>query len=192
MPSSKTLRRRLHDVQEFDNALGHLLEVLEPVQEPLSFETTWRVRDGYQEEASRRAADIDRAAGRAAHALASVGSIVQWKPSGRPPGYWQPVNAAAAWSTILDRSPMFDASVIHACNQQAIGVLDAQASEAEEHEDSFTGRVENLTGFFRRISGDKSRGQPSQYGAVIFGAVVTGVVALVVAYLTYKLGWVGS
>jgi hypothetical protein len=192
MTSSKTLRRRQRDVAEFDNALGQLLGVLEPVYHPFSGERAWIAPEGKEREAARRTAEVNRVAGRAAYALASVGSVVDWKPPGQPPGYSQPVNPAAAWSTILQESPMFDVSMIHACNQQAIGVLDAQASEAQEHEDSFTGRVENVTGFFARIRGDRERGQPSQYGAVAFGALVTGVVGLFVAYLTFTFGWVGS
>jgi hypothetical protein len=84
MTSSKTLRRRQRDVEEFDNALGRMLEVLEPRQRGFSSDRTRASRDGSEYEAGRRADEVDRVSGRAAYALASVGSIVEWKPPGRP------------------------------------------------------------------------------------------------------------
>lgn len=137
-------------------------------------------RPGQEAEAAQLRFEVDRQAGRAAHALAAAGSYVEWKPRGT--FQTQPVNPAVAWSTILAPDPMFGPDVILACCSQALGILDMQAEAAEEDESKPLHRVraglpDVPGGWVRRHA----------WPAVRW---VGGVTATVIAgFLIYVLGW---
>jgi hypothetical protein len=180
---SKTYRRRQHDVAAFTEALSRLLNVCD-AQEALAANPRWAARPGQEAEAGRLAAQVDLLAGRAALAL-GTDFYVNWKPRGT----WQtqPVSPATAWRTLFDSDPMFTADVIFAVCHEAIGVLDARATEAEEHEGSFKGKLERVTGRNRRSLARKESGQLRR----AFVAFVVGIpAALVAAYIAFRLGWV--
>jgi len=144
---------------------------------------------------AERAAIVDRLSGRAALALESVGTGIDYKPPGVMPGHTQRVNPAAAWRTIIDRYPMFPPQMILACCDQALGLLDACAFEAEQHESTLEGRLSRAFGFWGRVRGDgRDIGKaPRGFGFVasIFGIPSSVIALLITAYLTHWFGWGG-
>jgi hypothetical protein len=189
--SSKTLRRRSRDIAEFSEALVRVLELTEPRYTASTF-PTWRPRAGQEAELASRTAVADRLAGRAAFALASTGAVVDYKP----PGTWQttPVNPIGAWRTIFDAYAMFSPEMIFACCNQAIGLLDAHADDAEEHEHSLEGKLGHAFGFWHRIRGGSDlRGgrRGIRFPATVVG-IPSAVLATVIAGLiTNWFGWGG-
>lgn len=160
--------------------LGRFLAVMEREQANFGGAPTWVPQPGREAEASQLRFEVDRVAGRAAYGLAVAGSYIDWKPRGTM--QFQRVGPAQAWATILDRDPMFDAETILACCSQAIGVLEMKAEYAEEQESRpvrrFVGRTARLTG-----SGLKP---VAKWTARAVGTIV---LALVIAGMTYWLGW---
>jgi hypothetical protein len=176
--NSKTLRRRQQEIAAFGEALTRLLDVCEPHERLAAF-PTWAARPGQEPEASRRTAELDRVAGRAAQAF-GTDFFIEWKPRGT----WQtqPVSPAMGWRTIFDYDPNFGVDVIFAVCHQAIGAIDARATEAEEHEQSLAGKVERVIG--REPSGS------GHVRGIAVGFVVALIAALVAAYLAFRFGWV--
>jgi hypothetical protein len=175
---AKTYRRRHDDVVAFVEALNRFLSVCEPHAQ-FSANPTWAPRHGQGAEAARLAGEVDRVAGRAALAL-GTDFFIEWKPRGT--FQTQPVSPASGWRTILDYDPNFTVDVIFAVCNQAIGVLEAKAMEAEEHEHSLAGKVERVAGRERSASGHLS--------GVVLGFVVALAAGLVAAYVAFRLGWV--
>jgi hypothetical protein len=174
--SSATLRKRQHDIEAFVDALNRFLAVMEPEQASLTGAPRWIPRAGEEAEAARLRFEVDHAAGRAAYALAEAGVFVDWKPRGT--FQTQPVSPAQAWATILDWDPMFGVEVILACCSQALGILSMQAEAAEEDESH---PVRQVAARAPRITGRH---------LVPVAKWVGGVAgALVIAFLTYWLGW---
>jgi len=185
MSTSKTYRRRYDDVQAFVTALSRFLEVCEStgpdyfgVSNPV-----WTPKAGQEAEASRRAAQVDRVAGRAAQALGHE-FFIEWKPRGT--FQTQPVSPATAWRTIIDHDPAFTVDVIFAVCNQALGVLEARATDAEERERSLAGKVERVTG---RTEQTTVRGE-GHLRPAITSALLGIPAALVVAFLAHHFGWV--
>jgi hypothetical protein len=176
--NSKVLRRRQQDIAAFAAALTRLLQVCES-HESLGGFPSWTAQQGQEQEASRRAAELDRVAGRAAQAF-GPDFFIQWKPRGT----WQtqPVNPAMGWRTIFDHDPNFGVDVIFAVCNQAIGALDARATEAEEHERSLAGKIE-------RVVGREPTGSGRVRGLVV-GFIVALVAGLVAVYMAFRFGWV--
>jgi hypothetical protein len=144
-------------------------------------------------EATRRAAVVDRLSGRAALALEPVGIGIDYKPPGAMPGQTQRVNPAAAWRTIIDGYPIFPPQMILACCDQAIGLLDACAFEAEAHERTFEGRLSHALGFWHRVRAENGNADARGIGFVasVLGIPSALTVALITAYLTHWFGWGG-
>ena len=98
----------------------------------------------------------------------------------------QRVNPAAGWRTILDSDPSFPVDAIFAVCNQAVGVLDLLATEAEEHEKSLAGKIERVVGVHRKPRRESG-------GGGLRGAFVASIVSipslLVVAYLVFRFGW---
>lgn len=186
MSNSKTYRRRHDDVQAFAAALSRFLDVCQPSESNafLTIYPTWTPKPGRETEAVRLAAEVDHASGRAAVALGGE-FFIDWKPRGT--FQTQRVSPAAMWRTILDSDPAFPADAIFAVCNQALGVLDMRATEAEAHERSFAGRVARAFG--RR----GQRRRVGEGGTPIRTAFVVSLVgipaALLVAYLVYAFGW---
>jgi hypothetical protein len=67
--------------------------------------------------------------------------------------------------------------------RQTVGALDAFAIEAEEHEASVAAKVERVARIWPREAGIE------WHWRAIGGAVVTLLVGLVVAYLSFEFGW---
>lgn len=185
MSDARTYRRRYDDVQAFLAALAHLLDACESSGNDafgVSY-PTWTPKPGREAEAARRAAEVDRAAGRAALALGRE-FFIEWKPRGT--FQTQPVSPASGWRTILEYDPNFTVDVIFAVCNQALGVLEARAIEAEEHEQSLAGKVERVT------RARRSR-QPKEPDGHVRRALIASLVgipsALLVAYLVYRFGW---
>jgi hypothetical protein len=173
------LKRRQADIEAFVGALNHLLSTLEPDQRSYLGGPAWVPQAGRELEAAQLRGEVDRVAGRAAAAFASIPVFVEWKP----PGTWQtqPVDPAQAWATILSDSPMFGPDVIFACANQALGVLDTQIVEAEEEKATEPAKPPSREG--HRSGGHAWREATKWAGAVAGG--------LLVAYLAYRLGWSG-
>lgn len=170
-----TLRRRQQHIADFAESLARLLDVLEPGEGSFGGYPSWTPKRGYEQEAARRAAEVDRLSGSAALALTSIGVVIDWKPRGTM--QTRPVNPAGAWRTILDQDPMFPPDMILGVCNQAIGALDAVAADA--HEEG------SLRGVSRRRQNDGGG-----HGLVL--ALIVAVAAgLLVAYLTYFFGWTG-
>ena len=98
----------------------------------------------------------------------------------------QPVSPASGWRTILDHDPNFTVDVIFAVCNQAIGVLDAKATEAEEHEKTLAGKVERVT---RRRRRSLPRSESGHLRTAFIASIVGIPAALVVAFIAYLLGW---
>jgi hypothetical protein len=181
MPNPKTYRRRHDDIQAFAAALNRFLDVCEPSEsnEFLTIYPSWTPKPGRTADAAQLAAEVDRASGRAAVALGGE-FFIDWKPRGT--FQTQRVNPAAMWRTILDSDPAFPVDAIFAVCNQALGVLDMRATEAEEHARSLAGKVERITGSTRR-SGEHVSG-------LVIAFVIALVAALVAAYLAFRFGWV--
>jgi hypothetical protein len=181
MKKSERFRQRQHDVAAFAAALQRLLEVCD-AEPSLAGYPTWHAKEGYENAAAQRAAEVDRLAGRAAIGLGHE-FFIEWKPRGT----WQtqPVNPASGWRTIFDWDPNFDAGTIFAVCNQAIGALDAWASEAEEDEQSVGGKI-------RALRGDRPARPRRDHHVVGWVLGVTGAViaGLVVAYLAHHFHWV--
>lgn len=184
--SAKTLRRQLADVQAFALALRRLLSVMKQTEGSYIFGDPgrWVPTPGRETEYAKLRNEVDLAAGRATPAFASTGQVILWKPRGRPDGYWQPVNPAAGWTTILSDDPMFDADTILANCDQAVGMLDAKAADAEEHEQSFEGRIAHVTEFWSRV---KPTGR-TQSAGFVQGVAVTVVGGALLALLLHFFG----
>jgi hypothetical protein len=178
MAHSRRLGRRQRDVAVFRDGLIRLLGVLNPSGGSFGGFPSWAPQPGREAEAATIAAEVDALSGRAAIAL-GYDFFIEWKPRGTM--QTQPVNPASAWRTIFNHDPMFPPEMILAVCNQAIGALDGLAADAEENEHSFSGKLGRVTGFWGSIRGDRSRGQPSQYGAVILGAVLAVPAALAAA-----------
>lgn len=171
MKNSKTLRRQHADVEAFASTLRRFIKSVESGREP---------------EASALYDEVNHKAGSAAYALQSVGMCVAWKPPGQPPGYSQNVNPAQSWTTILEPFPMFGPDVILAVCDQTMGALSSQAMEAEEHEQSFEGKVAHAAGFLDRVRPHRR----SHRAGVVQGVAGTVVGGLIVGYVLHVLGWV--
>jgi hypothetical protein len=179
---SATIRKRQHDIEAFVDALGRFLGTVEHHPETYTTDAAWMARPGQEAQAAQLRFQVDRFSGPAAHALASVGSHVPYKPRGAFEWQTMPVNPATARSTILNPDPMFGPDVILACCSQALGVLDMQGREAEERESRPFHRLRVRLpraprGWFTRHAG----------GLVKSAGGIVG--ALLVAFLTYWFGW---
>lgn len=189
MANAKQLRQYSADIQLFGGALTSLLSLME--REPsFNGDGRWWPRPGNEAQAESRVRDVDRLAGRAANAFAEAGSIIEWKPRGVPPGITKPVNPAIAWRTIIDVDPMFPPSVILACCDQAIDILDMKAERAQEREGTIGAKVDGALNAWQRVRG--GRGEPGRYGPIVLTAVLSVIGALFTAWVTYKLGWIGD
>jgi hypothetical protein len=178
---SKALRRRQADIAAYGNALARLLEVCER-HESFEGNPTWSPKPGQDLEANLRVGEVDRAAGRAALAFGHE-FWIDYKPRGT--FQTQPVSPATTWRTIFDRDPMFGVDVIFAICTQAIGALDARASEAEERERSLAGKIERVLPRLPRAAV-----APSGHLRTAFVASIVGIPsALAVAFIAYALGW---
>jgi hypothetical protein len=186
MKRSVTLRRQQRDIEEFAQAFSGLLEVTQPEERYFAGNSRWFARPEDEAEAQRRYATVSAVAGKAAVALQATGMNIGWKPRGQPPGYSQPVNPALAWTTVFSDDPMFGADLILTVCDQAIGVLDSQGSEAEEHEQSFEGKVAHAAGFLERV---RPPGRSHRAG-VVQGSAATIVCGVIVGYILHALGWV--
>lgn len=184
MTNAKTLRRQQADVQAFSLALRQLLSVMTQTEGSYIFGDPggWVPTAGREVECAKLRNEVNIAAGRATSALASTGQVILWKPRGRPDGYWQPVNPAGGWTTILSDDPMFDADAIFATCDQAVGMLDAKASEAEERDQSFEGRVAHVTGFWSRVK-PTGRSQSAGFSQGVAVTVVGGALLALVLHL---------
>jgi hypothetical protein len=185
--SSQSLRRQRDDVQAFADALRQLFEFLTPrpgshiFDDPAGFAVT----TGHEAEAQALIQEVNRLAGRAAPALQASGGFINWKPRGRPDGYWQRVNPATGWTTILSEDPMFDAATILAVCDQVVGMLDAAAEGAEDQEQTLEGRLAHAAGFWQRI-----RPTRRTHGAgVAQGVLGTLGVGVALAGIVHFLGW---
>ncbi len=157
------------------NALNKLLGSLQAVQ---SWDgTRYAPRRGMEAEATRLRFDVDRIAGRAAYAFSEAGSFVSWKPRGTM--QTQPVNPATAWATVVSDDPMFGLDVLMACCSQALGILEMKAEAAEEEERHPTPRP----------PASVHRHVPTWVARAAWWTVGSVGTALLVAYLTYRLGW---
>ena len=187
MSKAKTYRRRLDDVQAFAAAFSSLLDVCEAsVSDGWGmFYPSWTPRPGREQDAARLAAEVDRASGRAAIGLGHE-FFIDWKPRGT--FQTQRLNPAAGWRVILDHDPPFPADAIFAVCNQAIGVLEARTTEAEEHEHSLVGRLERITGTARR-----NRRRQGVSGGHLRTALLASIVGipstLLVAYIVFRFGW---
>lgn len=189
MANAKQLKQHITDIQLFGGALTSLLDLLE--QEPsFNGDGRWWPKGGNAALAASRAQDVDRLAGRAAYAFAEAGSIIEWKPRGVPPGITRPVNPAIAWRTIIDVDPMFPPSVILACCDQALGILEMKAEQAEAREGTLGAKVDSALNAWERVRG--GRGEPGRYGPIILTAVLSVLGTLFTAWVTFKLGWIGN
>jgi hypothetical protein len=177
-----TLRRRQQQIAEFAAGLVRLLDVVAPDGGSFSGYPSWAPQQGYAQEAGRRAAEVDRFAGGAALALSSVGAIIEWKPRGTM--QTRPINPASAWRTILDGDPMFPPDMILSVCNQAIGALDAVATEAEEREASLGRKLARV------LPG--SRGRKGDGHGILVAIVVTVAGGLIVTYLAFRLGWTAT
>jgi len=190
MSNAKRYRRRHDDVQAFALALARFLDVCQSSGgDPLGvFYPSWTPKPGREAEATRLASEVDRVAGRAAVAL-GYEFFIDWKPRGTMKT--QRVNPAAGWRTILDTDPFFPVDAIFAVCNQALGVLDMRATEAEEDEKSLAGKV-------GRVAGVRRKRQPARKGESGGGPLRSAFIAsiasipslLVVAYLVFRFGWV--
>jgi hypothetical protein len=95
------------------------------------------------------------------------------------------VNPAVQWRTILDFDPRFPPTAILAVCNQAIGVLEAQAEDAEEHEQSLAAKVEGIT----RIAPGLPRDGTGHLRTTFLASIVGIPAALAVAFIAYLLGW---
>lgn len=187
MSNAKRYRRRHDNVQAFSLALARFLDVCESREgDALGiFYSSWTPQPGREAEAARLAAEVDRVAGRAAVALGHE-FFIDWKPRGTM--QTQRVNPAAGWRTILDLDPSFPAEAIFAVCNQALGVLDMQATEAEEHEKSLAGKIERLIGIRRKPRRESESG--GQLRSTFIASIVSIPSLLAVAYLVFRFGWV--
>jgi hypothetical protein len=180
---SKRYRKRRDDIAAFMNALTRFLSVCQGGEETYVAYETVTPLPGKESEATRLAAEVDRLSGRAAFALGSQ-FFIEWKPRGT----FQTVrvNPAAQWRTILEYDPRFPPEAIFAVCNQAVGLLEAWASDAEKHEQTFTGKVERVTRWMRPHL-------PRDHGGNVRTALIASIVgipaALLVAYVAYLLGW---
>jgi hypothetical protein len=95
------------------------------------------------------------------------------------------VNPAVQWRTILDFDPRFPPSAILAVCNQAVGVLEAQAEDAEEREQSLAGKIERGARIAPRLPRDRTGHLRTAFVTSVVGIPST----LAVAYITYRLGW---
>jgi hypothetical protein len=182
MANAKTYRRRHDDIEAFADALTRFLAVCDPSESSafLTIYPSWTPKPGREAEAARLAAEVDRASGRAAVALSGE-FFIDWTPRGS--SHEKRVSPAAMWRTIIDSDPAFPADAIFAVCNQALGVLDMRATEAEEREHSLGGRIERITRLGRH---PQSHGH---LGKEVIRWLVGLASALVVAYLVYRFGW---
>jgi hypothetical protein len=187
MSDAKIYRRKHDDVQAFVTALTRFLNVCES-SGPDYFgvsNAVWTTKPGHESEAARLGGEVDRVAGRAAIALGNE-FFISWKPRGT--FQTQPVSPATGWRTILDRDPAFTVDVIFAVCNQALGVLDARATDAEEREREAAEKKQAEPA--RRVRDGR---QKSETGGHLRTAIVASLVgipsALLVAYLVYLFGW---
>jgi hypothetical protein len=187
MSNAKRYRRRHDDVQAFALALTRLLDVCQSGGgDPLGvFYPSWTPKPGREADAARLAAEVDRVAGRAAVALGHE-FFIDWKPRGTM--QTQRVNPAAGWRTILDSDPSFPVDAIFAVCNQAVGVLDLLATEAEEHEKSLAGKIERVIGVHRKPRRESVNG--GHLRSAFIASIVSIPSLLVVAYLVFRFGWV--
>ena len=172
------------DVQAFAIALRRFLDACEASEGDafLTVYPTWTPKHGREAEAAQLASEVDRASGRAAVALGHE-FFIDWKPRGTM--QTQRVSPAAMWRTILDYDPAFPVDAIFAVCNQALGVLDMRATEAEEHERSFSGWIGRVP---PRRRHSKREGDGHVRPAVI-GSAIGVPFTLAAAYLAYRLGW---
>jgi hypothetical protein len=179
---AKRYRKRRDDVIAFASALRRFLDVCEGGEETFVGVMPVSPRAGQEAEAARLADEVDRLSGRAALAFAGQ-HFIAWQPRGTMQTVR--VNPAVQWRTILDFDPRFPPSAILAVCNQAIGVLEAQAEDAEEHKQSRVEQVERGT----RIAVGRPFGPTGQLRTAFLASIVGIPAALIVAYLGYLLGW---
>jgi hypothetical protein len=172
----------------FTNAFGTLLDSCTSEQQ-YGAQPRLFAKPGLESEAARLAFEVDRLAGPAAQALASIPLWVDFKPRGTM--RTTPVNPIVGWRTVFEDDPMFGPDMIIAMAQQGIGTLETRALEAEESEHSMEARVGKIVGFMDRArlhGGSRRRTSMGMLGTFVVGVAVT----LVGAYLAYRFGWVGG
>ena len=182
MADAKRYRKRCDDVIAFGRAFQGLLDVCEGGEETFVGVMPVRPRPGQDTEAARLAAQVDQLSGRAALAFGGQ-HFIDWSPRGTMQTVR--VNPAVQWRTILDFDPRFPPSAILAVCNQAVGVLEAQAEDAEEHEQSLAGKMERAT----RVTPGLPRDHAGNLRTAFLASFVGIPAALIVAYLAYLLGW---
>ena len=184
---SVMLARRRDAVVKFMRELDALLGACEPDQSFTSNMPTWVPKAGQERFVAAQRGVVDQLTRPAAIALDSVGVDYDFKRSGT----WQTqsMNPVLAWSTLLN-SPMITADLVYSLCNQAIGQLSAQVSDAVEHEGSLEGRVERVFGTPWRLL--RAAFGHSDYAPKVdaAGTVVSLIVTLLAAYITYRLHWV--
>jgi hypothetical protein len=174
MPAPADKRRHIEAVEKFVRALGDLLALSTLENRSYSGGGTVVPRPGHESVWRQRRAAVDRSAPAAARAFMEAGVWIDWKP----PGTWstQPVNPAAGWGTILEDFPRFGVDVLEAVCNQALGSLESEAYLLPDKRP-------------RRHRGAFFRGH---LAALLVASVGTLVGGIAVAYLAFRLGWVGN
>lgn len=172
---SEEIRHRRKRVADFRNGLVDLLNICEPVENYLGNDR-WQPKRGYEDDAQRRATELQRITHPAAVVVQETGGMVDFKPAGT----WQtrPLNPVLVWSTLFDK-PLVDASLIVNSCDLVIGALDAAAEDAE------AGRATTRTG-----SGGIGPTLAAHKGLAWAGGIIGTIIATVLGTgIAHWLGW---
>lgn len=192
MDPSTALRRRQSAVAEFLMKFHELLRLCEREPSWGGSMPRWVLASTSNEaRVSSLVSDLNLLTGAAAKAVAGVGIEARYKPRGTHPANTVPVNPVLVWTTLF-ADPMTTAEIVIQSCQQAIGILESDAVDAEEREASFEGKVERIAAkprnLWRAVIG-APREARAHKSAAWGGAFVALLIAVVAGAILHVLGW---
>jgi hypothetical protein len=166
---SEEVEHHRQAIVEFGQLLDELLGMCEPQEaSALSSFPRWVPRRGRQKRASELHAKLNVLTGPAADAVAAVGVMIAYKPSGTMQQY--PMNPVAAWPTLFTDNPRISPELILSSCNQALGRLAVEGQRAQSVEHSLAGLIGRFVAFPRKVR--EAAGLPPDGFA---GHVATGV-----------------
>lgn len=191
MENSTTLIKRREVLEDFLRDFDGMLSNCDSIDNWPDTIPTFRPKPDREAVVRRQAGELQLKTAVAARIVQELGIEFRYKPRGTMGTV--PVNPVYAWQSIFQGDPMVDAQFVYdACNQ-AIGLLNHQAREALEHEQTVAGRVERIVatphGIWRALRGvpNAARHQKTGFISGIAVAAIGGALTVLIVYLVHLL-----
>ncbi|WP_296602233.1 hypothetical protein [Nocardioides sp.] len=186
--------RAANNLRAFLDTFNELLPELEPVgRGDLTSFQILAPRRGHEARADALCTKLALLTGAASYALEAAGIYMDYKP----PGTWEttPINPVAVWSTMLDRTPMLNPTMLSQMCLQGVGLLEHMRDEQAEKEKGLIGAIAWFLTLGPRIRDAAGLPPRSTPGFIVTSLVVVAqgvIVAAIGGALAYPIaGWLG-